>query len=175
MNIMQTEARHGKQVRVKRSHYRPGQALSVPGGWGPKILRQSAHEGGKVGSPTHRPPLPPGNIPGTRARVRPEGCQLKIPMTPSGIEPATFRFVAQCLNHCATACEIILPTLVEIISSQRAYITLSKGGWKSALLCLNKDSIQSNSSNFVCWSLKKQHFKTYAVLFHTVNSAITLR
>jgi len=27
-------------------------------------LRQSAHESGKV-SPTHRPPLPPGNIPGT--------------------------------------------------------------------------------------------------------------
>jgi hypothetical protein len=25
-------------------------------------------------------------------------------MTPSGIEPATFRFVAQYLNHCATAC-----------------------------------------------------------------------
>jgi len=24
-------------------------------------------------------------------------------MTPSGIEPATFRFVAQHLNHCATA------------------------------------------------------------------------
>jgi hypothetical protein len=28
-------------------------------------LRQSAHEGGKVVSPTHRPPLPPGNIPDT--------------------------------------------------------------------------------------------------------------
>jgi hypothetical protein len=28
------------------------------------ILRQTAHEGGKVVSPTHRPPLPPGNIPG---------------------------------------------------------------------------------------------------------------
>ena len=26
---------------------------------------QSAHEGSKVVSPTHRPPLPPGNIPGT--------------------------------------------------------------------------------------------------------------
>jgi len=37
----------------------------VPGGLGSYISR---HEGGKVVSPTHRPPLPPGNIPGTHFR-----------------------------------------------------------------------------------------------------------
>ena len=52
-------------INVKQSHYRSGQALRVPGVSRSQIYRQSAHEGGKVVSPTHWLPLPPGNIPGT--------------------------------------------------------------------------------------------------------------
>ena len=97
------------KIKGKRSHYRPGQILRVQGGWGSQISRQSAPEGGKIISPKHRPPLPPGNIPSTHFCWRlsqPQGhsaagriMSMKNPVTPSGTEPATFRLVAQCLNQ----------------------------------------------------------------------------
>ena len=86
---------------------RPRQTLRVPGGWSFQISRQSAQEGGKVDSPEHRPPLPPSPKYSSflleadsnpRAIVWPEGqCQWKFRVTPSGIEPATFRLATQCL------------------------------------------------------------------------------
>jgi len=51
---------------LKESRNRPGVAQRVRGGLGSQISRHSAHEGGEVVSLTHRPPLPPGNVPGTR-------------------------------------------------------------------------------------------------------------
>ena len=48
---------------VKQSRYRPGVAQRVPGRF-PDFMTV-AQDGGKVASLTHRPPLPPGNTPGT--------------------------------------------------------------------------------------------------------------
>ena len=103
LNLWQT-------LQVKQSHYRPGQDLSVPRGWGSQISRQSAHEGSKVVSPTYRPPLPPRKYCWysflLEAESTPEPqcgrkdyVNKKIPVTSSGIETATFRLVAQCLNQ----------------------------------------------------------------------------
>ena len=51
-----------KKKKVKLCHYRPSGLQEVEA---PRISRQSAHEGSKAASPTHRPSLPPGKIPGT--------------------------------------------------------------------------------------------------------------
>ena len=42
---------------------------------------------------------------------------MKNEMTPAGIEPATFPFVAQHLNHCATAVRQLNPYNLQIITT----------------------------------------------------------
>jgi len=57
-------------------------------------------------------------------------------MTPSGIEPATFRFVAQHLKHCATAVPPYLEVLLQICLKESHDTTNSK----NVTLYLSQDS-----------------------------------
>ena len=52
-------------MKVKQFRYRPGVAQRVPGSLRFPDFMTKAQDGGKVVSLTHRPPLPPGNKPGT--------------------------------------------------------------------------------------------------------------
>jgi hypothetical protein len=93
--------------KVKLSHYRPGRALRIPAGWGHQISRQKTHDGCQPYSTAAFTPqelfLVLISVRGwvhPRAIMWPEGlCQWKITVPPSGIQPATFRLVAQCLNQ----------------------------------------------------------------------------
>jgi hypothetical protein len=73
----------------------PNRSLGLQEIEDPRISRQSTHEGGKVFSPTHWPPLPSKRYRWYAFLLAAES----TPITLSGIEPATFRLVTQYLNH----------------------------------------------------------------------------
>jgi len=59
---------------------------------------------------------------------------MKTPLTPAGIEPATFRFVAQHLNHCATA----VPSLRVVMRDTIAYPTQQSTSPSRGIPCSHK-------------------------------------
>jgi hypothetical protein len=96
--------RNEVKVKVLPFLYRPWELQEVET---LRISAQSKNEGGKVVSPTHWPPLTAISFTGWvdfSALVWPEeSSRLKMPMIPSGIEPATFWLAVQCFNqlhHC---------------------------------------------------------------------------
>jgi hypothetical protein len=94
------------RVKVKQSHYRPLglQKVEAPrflDNRHMKVVRLSALRTGRL-YPQERflVLISVRGCVDPRAIVRTKRlCQLKIPVTPSGIEPATFRLVAQCFNQ----------------------------------------------------------------------------
>jgi len=121
---------------------------------------KTTQDGGKVVSRTHRPPLPPGNVPGThfcQRLNRPKGhsvigrilCHWK--MTRAGI-------VAQHLNHCATAVSrSLIPAFIIM------YSRLSKS--HTTLWCYEMSDANSFKVS-ISKDLERNCFKPLAVACH---------
>jgi len=68
---MHVKLRHAQYLPLTLQHIKSDPCIGPEGSdWNSQISRQSTHEGGKVVSPTHRSPLPPGDTNGTHFYIR---------------------------------------------------------------------------------------------------------
>ena len=58
---------------------------------------------------------------------------MKSPLTPAGIEPATFRIVAQHPNHCATAVPKYISGFLNICTESSGVLDKSCGSYLEVL------------------------------------------
>ena len=104
----------------------------------------TSQDGGRLSALRTGRLYPPGNTPGTHfcyKLSRPQGhsaigrilCQWKITLTPAGIEPATFRFVAQHLNHCATAGPS--SSMYQMIKKKDMFVHYEQSFHRSVIFC----------------------------------------
>ena len=74
---------------------------------------------------------------------------MKNPLTPAGIEPATFRILTQHLNHCATAVPVLTTSSFDKIITEsprkskeliKAYLSTPFARWPTNAPAVTEDS-----------------------------------
>ena len=91
-------------------------------------------------------------------------------MTPAGIEPATFRFVAQRLNHCATAVPIfsLLPITKSQLVHKKCELKIHKPTSSSTKLWLRSMVSDSVIGRKTC-KIRKKNVWTFHGLMWTLS------
>jgi hypothetical protein len=129
-----------------------------------------AQNGGKVVSFTRRPLFTPqeillvhisvGGWVDPRAIVQSEGlCQWQIPITPSGIERATFWFAAQHLNHCATAVPFKSVSVSRKVGNKLRSMQVGAGRVSATRRTSKVSPVDDFSvvNTWICWGVREHH------------------